>query len=133
MDAAGPGLLGTGDSCPLCTVPGSLGRVLEAAAAADAPAVDPIAAAAYGLHAACCDSTWGPTATAFALASSACYHFDDSSSTAQWAPESGTASSSVCFTSCTGVPVVSLTRGSPAVHSTSDGLHTGGVTLAIYA
>ena len=74
MDAVGPGTTGTGDRCQLRTVPGSLGRVLEAAAAspaaaaADASPADTHVAAAYGLYAACSDSTWGPTATAFAPA-----------------------------------------------------------------
>ena len=125
-------MTGSGDRCQLCTVSGSSGRVPAtaagppAAAAADASAAVTHAAAAYGIHAACSDSHWGSTTTAS-------YHFDDSSSTAQWAPELGTTSSSVCFTSCTGVPVVSFTRGSLAVHSTSDELHNGAVTLAICA
>ena len=91
------------------------------------------AAVAFGIHAACSDSHWGPTAIAFILDWLACYHYDDSGSTAQWASESGTASSSVCFSPSTGVPVVILASGSPVVHTTSDGLHTGSVTLAICA
>ena len=131
-------MTGTGDHCQLCTVLGSSGRVPEAAAASPAAAVDASladthAAAAHGLYAACSDSTWGPTATAFALACSACHHYDDSSSTAQWASELGIASSSVCFTHSSGVPVVVLTSGSPAVHAFSDGLHTRAVILAFCA
>ena len=103
------------------------------AVAADASVAVTQAAAAYGIHAACSDSSWGPTATAFTPDCSVCHHYDDSSSTTQWAPESGTASSSVCFTPSTGVSVVILASGSPAVHTTSDGLHTGTVILAICA
>ena len=118
-------MTGTGDSCQLRTVSGSSRRVPAAAAAPSAPAVT-YAAAAHGIHAACSDSHWGSTATSS-------YHFDDSSSTAQWAPESGTASSLVCFTYSSGVLVVVLTSGSPAVHSISHGLLTRAVTLAICA
>ena len=104
-----------------------------AAAVADAPAAVTHAVAAFGIHAACSDSHWGPTATTFAPDWLAYYHYDDSSSTAQWALESGIASSSVCFSHSTCVPVVILANGSPAVHTTSDGLDTGSVTLAICA
>ena len=131
-------MTGTGDCYQLRTVPGSSGRVLvptagSPTAAADASAVVTHAAAAFGIHAACSDSHWGPTATTFTPYWSACYHYDNSSSTAQWASESGTASSSVCFSHSTGVPVVILTSGSPVVHTISYGLHTGPVTLAICA
>ena len=132
-------MIGSGDCCQLCTVSGSLGQVSvtaagpPAVAAANASAVVTYAAAAHGIHAACSDSHWGPIATAFAPAYTASYHFDDSSSIAHRASELGTASSSVCFTSSPGVPVVILAGGSPTVQSTSDGLHTGSVTLAICA
>jgi hypothetical protein len=140
VDATGSSTTGSGDRCKLCTVLGSSRRVPAtaadppaAAALADASAAVTHAAAAYGIYAACSNSTWGPTATAFALDCSAYHHYDDSSSTAQWASESGTASSSVCFTPNTCVPVIVLASGSPTVHSISDGLHTGSVILAICA
>ena len=132
-------LTGSGDRCQLCTVSGSSGRVPAiaagppAAAAADASAAVTHAAATFGIHAACSESHWGPTATTFALDWLACYHYDDSSSTAQWASESGIASSSVCFSHSIGVPVVILTSGSPAVHTITDGLQTGSVILTICA
>ena len=53
-----------------------------AAAAADASAVVTHATTAFGIHAACSDSHWGPTATAFAPDWSTYYHYDDSSSIA---------------------------------------------------
>ena len=125
-------MLGTGDSCQLRAVSGSLGRVPAAAVAPLAPVVT-YAAAAHGIHATCSDSYWGPTATAFAPACTASYHFDDSSSTAHRASESGTASSSVHVTSSTGVPVVSFTWCSPAVHSLSHGFLTRADFFAIRA
>ena len=98
-------MTGSEDRCQLCTVSGSSGRVPAtvagppaAAAAADASAAITYAAATHGIHAACSDSSWGSIATAFAPACSACHHYDDSSCTAQWASESGTASIAVCFT-----------------------------------
>ena len=105
----------------------------SAAAAADASTAVTHVAAAYGIYAACSNSTWGSTVTAFNLACSACHHYDDSSSIAQWALELGTASSSICFTHSSGVPVVVLTSGSPAVHTISYGLLIGSVILAIRA
>ena len=132
-------MTGSGDRCQLCTVLGSSGQVPAvaagppAAAAVDASAAVTHAAAAFGIHAACSDSHWGPTAIVFAPDWSACYHYDDSSSTAQWASELGIASSSVCFSYSTGVLVVILASGSPTVHTISYGLHVGSVTLAICA
>ena len=102
-----------------------------AAAAADASAVVTHAAVAYGIYAACSINTWGLTAIAFTPACSACHHYDDSSSTTQWASELGTASSSICFSHSIGVPVVILVSDSPVVHTISDRLHIGSVTLAI--
>ena len=96
-----------------------------AAVASHASAVDPHVAAASWIYAACGDGYWGSTATAFAPAWSDYHHFYDSSFTAQWASESGTASDTVSFTYRAGVPVVRFASGSPAVHSIIDGLHTG--------
>ena len=64
------------------------------------------AAVATWVYAACCDSYWGSTATAFTLDRPAYHHFYDSSFIAQWASESGTASYSVCFTYRASVLVV---------------------------
>ena len=143
MDEAGPGTPGSGDSCYICTVPDSVGRVPAAAtgdpaavvaaaglgsivaAAGHASAADTHAAAAPWLYAACSDSHWGSTATTSALAWSDCYYFDDSSITAQWASELGTTTSTVCFTYRAGLLVVCFARVSPVVHTTPDGLHTG--------
>ena len=85
---------GSGDSCYICTVPDSVGRVPAAAAGDPAAAgylgadsdstvaaADPYAAAASWIYAACSDSYWGSTATASALAWSAYHHFHDSSVT----------------------------------------------------
>ena len=138
MDEAGSGSLGLRDRCYFCTVLVSSGRVpaaatsyaaaaagYTAAVAGHASAAASHAAAATWVYAACCDSYWGSTATAFAPAWSACHHFYDSSCIVQWALESGTATSTVCFTYRAGVLVVCLASASPAVHTSSDGLHTG--------
>ena len=96
MDQAGPGMIGSGDSYYICSVLDSVGRVpttvasysvadtgsIAAAAAGHASAADPHAAAASWIYAACCDSYWGSTATAFALAWSDYHHIDDSNITA---------------------------------------------------
>ena len=89
------GTPGSGDRCHFCTILDSAGRVSETAAsysvadagstvavADHASAVDPHAAVASQIHAACSDSDWGSTATGFALAWSAYHNFDDSSITA---------------------------------------------------
>ena len=52
------------------------------AAACHASAVDPHAAVAPWIYAACCDCYWGSTVTAFALAWSDYHYLDDSSVTA---------------------------------------------------
>ena len=143
MDEAGSGLPGSGDCCHFCTVPDSAGQVPAiavgyaaanaGATAGHAPAAAPHAATATWVYAACCDSYWGSTATAFTPACSAYHHFDDSSSIAQWASELGIASSSVCLSHSTGVSVVILASSSPTVHTISYGLLTGSVILAICA
>ena len=95
------------------------------AAVGHASAAAPHAAAVTWIYAACCDSYWGSTATAFTLDRPAYHHFYDSSFIAQRVSESGTASSIISFTYRVGVPVVCLASASPAVHTFSDGLHTG--------
>ena len=101
MDEAGPGTTGSRDSCYICSVPDSAGRVPvtaasysaadigSTAAAGHASATDPHAAAAPWIYAACSDSYWGSTAIAFTPAWSACHHFYDSSFIAQWLQSQG--------------------------------------------
>ena len=92
MDEVGLGQIGSGDNCYTCTVPDSAGRVpalaacystvdpgTTAAVAGYALAVDTHAAAASRVHAACSDSHWGSTVTAFAPAWSDCHYLNDSS------------------------------------------------------
>ena len=104
-----------------------------AAAAGHASTADPHAAAASWIYAACSDSYWGSTATAYAPAWSVCHHFHDSSVTAQWASELGTATSAVCFSYRAGVLVLCFASTSPVVHTFLDGLHTGWDILATSA
>jgi len=86
------GTPGSGDRCHFCTILDSAGRVSETAAsysvadagstvavADHASAVDPHAAVAPWIYAACCDCYWGSIVTAFALAWSDCHYLDDSS------------------------------------------------------
>ena len=67
-------MIGLGDNCYICSVLDSAGRVpataasysvadtgSTATAAGHASALDPHAAAASQIHAACSDSNWGPT------------------------------------------------------------------------
>jgi hypothetical protein len=125
VDEAGLGTPGIGDRSCYCLGSGTSGSVLVAAG--HAVAVACYSAAVTWLHAACLHCYRGRSLVALARDRSTCHHYSsDSSCTAQWASESGTASSSVCLTSRAGVSMVCFTRDrvGSVLYSFSHGLYS---------